>query len=134
MLKIRFSRVGKKHIPQYRIVVSEHTNPVQGKFNQIVGNYNPQTKQLNLDKELVLQWLNKGAVPTNSVARLLLNEKIQHKSIVFKKLNKKSKQKNDIKEASKPKSEEANSEKAQEDPNNIVVEENNQNESEIKKE
>lgn len=134
MLKIRFSRVGKKHIPQYRIVVSEHTNPVQGKFNQIVGNYNPQTKQLNLDKELVLQWLNKGAVPTNSVARLLLNEKIQHKSIVFKKLNKKSKQKNDIKEASKPKIEEANSEKAQEDPNNIVIEENNQNESEIKKE
>lgn len=134
MLKIRFSRVGKKHIPQYRIVVSEHTNPVQGKFNQIVGNYNPQTKQLNLDKELVLQWLNKGAVPTNSVARLLLNEKIQHKSIVFKKLNKKSKQKNDIKEASKPKSEETKVEKAQEDPNNIVVEENNQNESEIKKE
>lgn len=83
MLKIRLSRVGKKHIPQYRIVISEHTNPVKSKFFEIVGNHNPHSKQTVIDKEKVLKWLNNGAKPTNTVARLLIAQKIEHKSVVF---------------------------------------------------
>lgn len=94
MLRIRLTRIGKKNYPIYRIVIAEHTKPIQGKFIEIIGNYNPLTKKITLNKELVVNWLNKGAIPTNTVSKLLKKEKIEHKSIkihTFKKKAKKTK-------------------------------------------
>lgn len=91
MLVIRFRRIGKKNKPTYRLTVAEHTKPVNGSFVADVGFYNPHTKVAGLQSEEILEWLKKGAQPSNSVAKLLEREKIKHNSIVIIKKNKKSK-------------------------------------------
>jgi len=91
MLMIRFRRIGKKNKPTYRLTVAEHTKPVNGSFVADVGFYNPHTKVAGLKSELILDWLKKGAKPSNSVAKLLQREKIKHNSIVVIKKNKKAK-------------------------------------------
>jgi small subunit ribosomal protein S16 len=84
MLKIRLRRSGKKNQPQYRIVVAEHTAPVSGKFVEKLGHYNPHTKSLTLDKEKVLAWINKGAQPSNSLAKLMKKAQISHPNVQVK--------------------------------------------------
>jgi len=102
MLAIRFRRVGKKQKPTYRIVVAEHTLPLDGKFTQDLGWYNPHTKEIKINKEEVIKWLDNGAKPSNTVARLLEKEKINHKQVVvIQSAPKKSKKKVD--ENEKPK-------------------------------
>ena len=91
MLKIRLTRTGKKKQPNYRIVVAEHSAPIQGKFVEIIGNYNPFTKKVFLDKEKVEKWLKAGAKPSNTVAKILEKEGFKHDSIVIKKFKAKSK-------------------------------------------
>ncbi len=91
MLKIRLRRGGKKHQPYYRIVIAEHTSPVKGKYRDLIGNYNPRTKKIVLNKEKALEWMNKGAKPSNTVAKLFKKEELQHKSIVIKMFKTKSK-------------------------------------------
>jgi small subunit ribosomal protein S16 len=90
MLKIRLRRSGKKNHAQYRIVVAEHTAPIQGKFIHLLGSYDPHTKVVNIKSEQVLEWINKGAKPTNTVAKLLNSQKIKHPNIVYIKKTKKS--------------------------------------------
>ncbi len=81
MLAIRLRRVGRTHDPHYRIVVAEHTAPVQGKFLAQVGHYHPKTKALVIDQTALTRWLAQGAKPSNSVARLALRQGIDHKQI-----------------------------------------------------
>ncbi|MEA3308625.1 MAG: 30S ribosomal protein S16 [Chloroflexota bacterium] len=73
MLKIRLRRMGKKKQPTYRVVIAESTSPRDGKFVEVVGSYNPRTdpETVQLKKERVLYWLQVGAQPTDSVARIL---------------------------------------------------------------
>lgn len=77
MLVIRLKRVGKKHQPEFRIVVAQKEAPVKGKYVDAVGYYHPKTKELKLDKDKVGLWLKKGAQPSNTVAKLLAKEKIE---------------------------------------------------------
>jgi small subunit ribosomal protein S16 len=91
MLKIRLTRTGKKKQPNYRIVVQEHTAPIQGKFVEILGNYNPFTKKITIDEKITTEWLKKGAKPSNTVAKLLIKSGLKHDSIVVKKFKAKSK-------------------------------------------
>jgi small subunit ribosomal protein S16 len=81
MLKIRLRRVGRKNEPHYQMVVAPHTNPVKSNYICKLGWYNPTTKDLQVDKELVLSWLNKGAQPSDRVAKLLVSQKISHPAI-----------------------------------------------------
>ncbi len=81
MLRIRLRRTGKKHQPHYRLVVAEHTAPVSGKFVDVVGHYNPRTKELVVKEEQVVTWLDKGAQPSNTVARLLTKQGVKHKLV-----------------------------------------------------
>jgi small subunit ribosomal protein S16 len=78
MLKIRLQRLGAKKRPYYRMVVTESTFPRDGRFLEIVGLYHPidATDQLKLEKEKILEWMNKGAKPTNTVRALLSSEGI----------------------------------------------------------
>ena len=65
MLAIRMQRKGRAHYPTYRIVVQEsQRHPLSGRVVAEVGNYNPQTKALTLDKELVEKYLGNGAQPS----------------------------------------------------------------------
>ena len=93
MLVVRLKRIGKKNKPTYRVVVAEHSNAVNGPFVVDLGFYNPHSKQFSIDKDAVTDWMNKGAKPSNRVARLLEKEKIKHKSVVVIKYQKASKKK-----------------------------------------
>lgn len=81
MLTIRLRRAGKKNYATYRIVVAQSTAPIQGKFMQRLGHYNPHTKEIVLDKDQLLSWIDKGAQPSNTVAKLMEREKITHKRV-----------------------------------------------------
>ncbi|MBU2037340.1 30S ribosomal protein S16 [Patescibacteria group bacterium] len=76
MLVIRLTRIGKKNQPAYRVVLTEKTNPVRGKFIEILGSYNPRLKTKTLKAERIQYWLAKGAQTSATVHNLLVNEKI----------------------------------------------------------
>ncbi len=73
MVRIRLSRRGKKKQPTYRVVVADARAPRDGKFIEIIGNYNPirQPKVLNIDVDRARYWLSVGAQPSDTVAYLL---------------------------------------------------------------
>jgi small subunit ribosomal protein S16 len=72
-VKLRLTRIGSKKNPIYRVVAADAKAPRDGKFIEIVGRYNPQSNPslIELDEEKVRGWLEKGAQPTDSVAKLL---------------------------------------------------------------
>lgn len=72
-VKLRLTRIGSKKNPIYRVVAADSRAPRDGKFIEIVGRYNPQTEPslIELDEEKVRSWLQKGAQPTEPVARLI---------------------------------------------------------------
>ncbi len=78
MLKIRLQRVGKKHEPVFRIVVGNSQNgPKSGKFIEVLGSYDPRSKNQNtLNKERVQAWMAKGAQVSDTVHNLLVSEKV----------------------------------------------------------
>lgn len=84
MVKIRLTRIGKKHQPSYRIVATDKANPVAGEYLELIGTYNPIRSLLDVNKEKALNWLNKGAQPSERVARLFKQSGLEHKSIVIK--------------------------------------------------
>ena len=72
MLAIRMQRNGRSHYPTYRIVVQEsQRHPLSGRVVAEVGNYNPATKALTLDKKAVEKYLSNGAQPSSRVAFIL---------------------------------------------------------------
>ncbi len=73
MLVIRLQRTGRENLPTYRLVVAEKARPVKGKFLEIVGHYLPAQKesQFNVETEKIEAWVKKGAIPSDTVARLL---------------------------------------------------------------
>ncbi|KKQ90415.1 MAG: 30S ribosomal protein S16, partial [Berkelbacteria bacterium GW2011_GWA1_39_10] len=71
MLAIRLRRTGKKGQPSYRIVVTDERASVYGKYIEMIGHYNPQTKAVVLDSAKALDWMKKGAKPSNTVAKLM---------------------------------------------------------------
>lgn len=73
MLKIRLKRLGCKKAPAYRIIVINSTTKREGKPVQELGHYNPKTKVMKLDKATALDWIKKGAQPTETVQYLLDN-------------------------------------------------------------
>jgi len=84
MLKIRLMPGGKKKQISYRLVVAEHTMPVKGKFIEILGFYNPRTKEYSLKKERINYWLKIGAYPSDTVAMLLRKEKFKLPALLQK--------------------------------------------------
>ena len=73
MVKIRLRRVGSKKKPMYRVVVAEDRAPRDGAFINVIGHYNPLTdpETVAIDEEKALYWLEQGAQPTETAARLL---------------------------------------------------------------
>ncbi len=71
MVKIRLKRMGRKKLPIYKIVVAESMSKRDGRAVDILGTYNPKSKELQIDVEKVKEWLAKGAQPTDRVAALL---------------------------------------------------------------
>lgn len=75
-LKIRLARGGSKKRPYYRIVVADARMPRDGRFIEKLGNYDPLLKKdderrVVMDLDRAKHWLEKGAQPTERVARFL---------------------------------------------------------------
>ena len=76
MIKIRMSRGGAKKRPIYKIVIADSRKPRDGRFIEKVGFFNPllpkdKKERLSLDIERIKYWLEKGARPSDRIARFL---------------------------------------------------------------
>ena len=73
MVKIRLTRSGSKKRPFYRIVAADSRSPRDGKFLEILGFYDPRKKPhvLEVDKDRVQDWINKGAQTSERVEKLI---------------------------------------------------------------
>lgn len=72
-VKIRLMRVGKRKQPSYRVVVADARSPRDGRIIETIGRYGPrhEPSQVDIDGDRALEWLRKGAQPTESVQKLL---------------------------------------------------------------
>ncbi len=73
MVRIRLRRVGKRKQPVYRVVVADSRSPRDGRFIEIIGQYKPLShpSEIVFDTDKALDWLRKGAKPSESVTALL---------------------------------------------------------------
>lgn len=78
MLAIRLKRMGAKHRPYYRIVVSENDRVPRGPFVEEIGFYHPTApqKDVKIDKERAEYWLAKGARPSQTIMGLFKKQGI----------------------------------------------------------
>ncbi|MEK7087749.1 MAG: 30S ribosomal protein S16 [Patescibacteria group bacterium] len=77
MLKIRLQRVARKHIPIFRVVLTDSRNSTKsGKFHEVLGTYNLMTDEKRVDAERVKYWISKGAQPSGTVHNYLVGERI----------------------------------------------------------
>lgn len=83
MLTIRLRRAGKRHQPAYRVVITEHTAPIQGKFLEVVGTYNPRARHFAVKEDRILHWLEHGAQPSERMAKLLVSSGIKHRLLAL---------------------------------------------------
>ncbi len=72
-VKIRLARAGAKKRPYYRIIASDARSPRDGRFLEKLGTYDPSSEpsKVTLNHARVQYWLGVGALPTETVARLL---------------------------------------------------------------
>ena len=75
-VKIRLTKTGKKNQIQFRIVVQESRTKRDGKFLEILGNFDPKSKKQKIDKDRLNFWVMRGAKPTPSLSFLLENGKL----------------------------------------------------------
>jgi len=75
-VKIRLARYGAKKKPCYRIVVADSESPRDGRFLETVGTYNPllDPAGVSFKGERINYWIDKGAIPTDTVRNLLKKE------------------------------------------------------------
>ena len=70
-VKIRLTRLGKTHAPVYRIIAIDSRKKRDGEALENLGTYNPLTKKLvQYHSDRIEHWLSKGAILSDSVARL----------------------------------------------------------------
>ncbi|MDF2564070.1 MAG: ribosomal protein [Massilibacillus sp.] len=80
-VKIRLNRMGAKKNPFYRVVVADSRAPRDGRFIEILGHYD-STKEpaiIKIDEEKALEWMSKGAQPTDTVKSLFSKQGIMAK-------------------------------------------------------
>ena len=81
-VKLRLTRMGAKKRPTYRIVATDSRSPRDGKYLELIGTYSPidvEGNQVKVNEEVALKWLNRGAIPTDTVRNILSREGIMKK-------------------------------------------------------
>ena len=80
-VKIRLTRIGARSKPFYRIVAADTDSPRDGKFLEILGNYDPKKNpaEITVKEVRVRDWLAKGAKATLTVSNLLKTKGIEAK-------------------------------------------------------
>ena len=84
--KIRLQRRGKRGQPFYHIVIADGRAPRDGKFIEKIGTYNPLTRPAEIDIDVIqaIEWLNKGAQPTDTVKAILSYKGVLYKNHLLK--------------------------------------------------
>ena len=72
-VKLRLMRMGKKKQPTYRIVATDSRSARDGRFIEVIGTYAPRDdpSSVSVDEAKALDWLKKGAQPTETVKKIL---------------------------------------------------------------
>jgi len=72
-VKIRLIRMGKPKQPTYRVVVVDGRSPRDGRYLDRVGTYDPRQEPsvVEIDNDKAVEWIRKGAQPTETVRKLL---------------------------------------------------------------
>jgi small subunit ribosomal protein S16 len=72
-VRIRLRRLGAKKRPFYRVVVADQRSPRDGRFIEAIGKYHPleDPSLIEIDEERALEWLSKGAQPSEAVQNLM---------------------------------------------------------------
>ena len=84
MLKIRLQRVGRRHEPSFRLVLTDSKNSTKsGRFKEVLGSYDPRKSNDSLDALRIKYWLSQGASLTDTVHNLL----VKHMIVNAKKIN-----------------------------------------------
>lgn len=82
-VKIRMTRLGRRHRPFFRINAVDSRTPRDGRILEKLGHYDPiekdESKQVVLNPERIQYWLDKGAIPSDSVAQILVKHGIKCK-------------------------------------------------------
>ncbi|MFS0561233.1 30S ribosomal protein S16 [Terribacillus sp. 179-K 1B1 HS] len=80
-VKIRLKRMGSKRNPFYRVVVADSRSPRDGRIIEQIGTYNPTVNpaEVKMDEVKALDWMAKGAKPSDTVRNLFSNEGIMQK-------------------------------------------------------
>ena len=80
-VKLRLTRMGAKKRPFYRIVATDSRSPRDGKYLELIGTYNPiaKEKEVKINEEIALKWLNQGAIPSDTVRSLFSQAGIMKK-------------------------------------------------------
>ncbi len=80
-VKIRLMRMGAKKRPFYRIVATDSRSRRDGEYLELVGTYNPinSEKDVKINEEVALKWLNNGAIPSDTVRSLFKEAGIMKK-------------------------------------------------------
>ena len=78
-VKIRLRRLGAKKKPFYRVIVADSRSPRNGRFIEEIGYYDPNTEPatVKFDVEATKKWLNNGAIPSATCAKLINNAGIE---------------------------------------------------------
>jgi small subunit ribosomal protein S16 len=78
-VRIRLRRVGSSKNPIWRIVVADKASPRDGRTIETIGSYNPQTEpsRITIDTDRARHWLDHGALPSRTVAKLLRIEGLE---------------------------------------------------------
>ena len=73
MVVIRLRREGTTNTPYYKVVITDQRSPRDGKFIEIIGNYDPKKQGLNANIDLTRAdyWISKGAQPSDTVRSLM---------------------------------------------------------------
>jgi small subunit ribosomal protein S16 len=79
MVRMRLRRMGSRKNPQWRVVIADRRSPRDGRTIETIGHYNPQTDPsvIVIDADRARHWLDRGAQPSHTVARLLRTQGIE---------------------------------------------------------
>jgi small subunit ribosomal protein S16 len=86
MVRIRLRRTGQRHQPSYRIVAANIESPRDGRFLEILGNYNPLTEPFTFEvkEDRIYHWMSVGAQPSESVVQLMKSTGVLDRYARFK--------------------------------------------------
>ncbi|MGL4948470.1 MAG: 30S ribosomal protein S16 [Mycoplasma sp.] len=84
MVKLRLTRMGRHKRAYYRIVATDARTKVNGGYIELLGNYDPISGEIKLFDDIILNWLSKGAQPSETVKNILKDKGVWAKFVETK--------------------------------------------------